>query len=226
MEKMDEALQQGKVMQGTCEKHAATDSKPGIHPDQIQLLNTNLEDASAKNTEQKKAVEIVVDLTTRQNSKMAEGGALVQKIREAAKGEYGEDDKARMKEFHVGSDVPKTVKGLVSELEYTEEASSAHKADLAKHGVKDADIQSLGTTADELSRIDTEQENAKKVQKAATKARDNSMKTLRKTIRKIQHSAKSIFADQPLVLIEFESISGGRGPGGKQTPPPPSSQPK
>ena len=44
------------------------------------------------------------------------------------------------------------------------------------------------------------------------------MKTLQRGKRKIQHSSKSIFADQPLVLIEFESITNSRGAGGKTNP--------
>ncbi len=34
---------------------------------------------------------------------------------------------------------------------------------------------------------------------------------------KIWHSAKPIFSKEPLVIIEFESITGGRSPGGKGT---------
>lgn len=220
MEKMDETLQQAKVMEDTCTKYAATETKDGINADQIQLLQSQYEDASAKNTAQQAAVAKVGDLTTQQQFLLNNGSALVQKFREAAKGEYGENDKAKMSEFHVGKMVPRTVKGLTSELKYMKSVATAHKADLLKHGVKDADIELLGTLADELSSIDSQQENAKKVQKAATRDRNDSMKELRRTIRKIQHSAKSIFSKEPLLIIEFESITNGRGPSGKGDIPP------
>lgn len=54
-----------------------------------------------------------------------------------------------------------------------------------------------------------------KVQEAVEKDCSDAMKELRRTIPVIQHSAKPVFAGQPPVLIEFESITNGRGPGGK-----------
>lgn len=164
-----------------------------------------------------------IDLGTNQNqnNKLEKGGISIQRMKEAAKGAYGEGDGPKMHEFHVGKDIPKTVKGLVTELKYIKEVALANKTDLAKHGVKDGQIESLSTAADELSQIDADQETAKKKQKAATKDRDNAMEALQKTMRKIQHTARSVFADEPSTLIEFESITRRRGPGGQNNTPPP-----
>lgn len=225
MEKLDSALQNAKMLQTTCNRHAASGDTDGISADQIQLLAGQIANASSKDTQQKRSIEVVSTLTARQNEMVDKGDKLIQKVKEAAKGKYGEEDKARMREFHVGRDVPRSVKGLVSELKYTREVALANKSDLAQHGLKETQIEMLGTTADELSTIDAEQETAKKKQKAATNDRDNAMEALRKAMRKIQHSARSIFADEPSVLIEFESIARGRGPGGQNSTPPPPEQP-
>ncbi|MCL5034425.1 MAG: hypothetical protein M1395_04915 [Bacteroidetes bacterium] len=222
---MDSTIQQAEMLKVTCGRHAADGTTNGIPDNQIQTLSVQTTGASQKDTNQKNAIEIVSSLTVRQNELIKKGDSLVVRTREAAKGAYGEDDRAKMNEFHVGNKIPVTVKGLISELRYTGNVASSHKTDLANHGIKDEQIGQLTGTADELSSVDSEQEAAKKKQKAATKERDTAMKALQKTIRKIQHTAKSVFADQPSVLIEFESITKRRGPGGQKNASPPAGPP-
>ncbi len=221
MEKLDFTLQNSNMLLPTCRKHAANGDTEGISGEQIEVLSGQIEDASSKDTAQKQSLEVVATLTVKQNEIAKRGEKSIQRIKEAAKGEYGEDDKARMKEFHVGTEIPSSVKRLVLELKYISLVAVANKADLAKRGIKDEQIAQLASTADELTAADAEQEAAKKRQKAATKERDAAMKSLQKTIRKIQHTAKSVFADQPSVLIEFESISKRRGTGGQINASPP-----
>lgn len=224
MEIMDEAVQQATALQGPATKYQATDGKDGIPSEQVESLAAGLADASQKDTDQQKAVELVGKLTVQQNEKMAEGTALIQKTRQAVKGKYGEHDEVINKAFHIGTEMPKTVKKMRSELKYQQTVVMEHKTDLGPHGMKDTDIASFAGIEADLASIDKDQENAKKLQKAATQARNDSMKSLHKTMRKIQHTARSIFAGQPLVLIEFESIANAGG--GKSKPPAPPDQPK
>lgn len=222
MEIMDETVQEATALQGPATKYQAIDGQDGIPPEQVESLAAGLADASQKDTDQQKAVELVGKLTAQQNDKMAEGTALIQKTRQAVKGKYGEHDEVINKAFHIGSDIPKTVKKMRSELKYQQTVVEEHKTDLAPHGIRDAEIASFATIEAELASVDQSQENAKKLRKAATQARNDSMKSLKKTMRKIQHTAHSIFAGQPLVLIEFESIANA---GGRKTPAPPPEQP-
>ncbi len=222
MEIMDETLQEATALQGPATKYQSADGKDGIPAEQVESLAAGMADASQKHTDQQKAVEAVGKLTAQQNDKMAEGTGLIQKTRQAVKGKYGERNEVINKAFHIGSEMPKTVKKMRSELKYQQTVVMEHKTDLAPHGIKDAEIASFATIEADLANIDQSQENAKKLQKAATQARNDSMKSLQKTMRKIQHTAHSIFAGQPLVLIEFETIANA---GGKKNPPPPPDQP-
>lgn len=222
MEIMDETVQEATALQGPATKYQAVDGQDGIPPEQVESLAAELADASQKDTDQQKAVELVGELTAQQNEKMAEGTALIKKTREAVKGKYGEHDEVINKAFHIGIEMPKTVKKMRSELKYQQTVVVEHKADLEPHGIKDAEIALFASIEADLASIDQNQENAKKLQKAATRARNDSMKSLQKTMRRIQHTAQSIFAGQPLVLIEFESIANA---GGKKSAPPPAEQP-
>ncbi len=225
MEQMDEILQQGIITLTAARKHAASDGTDGIADGQIKTLEGQLGEAGLKNNEQQAAVQKAAGLTQQQNEKMADSTAAIKRIREAAKGEYGEENKALMKEFHVGDAVTHSVKKLTTELTYLQGVAQTHNVDLAKHGIRDVEIQGLGALASSLSGIDAEEEIAKKQQKAKTSERDAAMKALRRTIARVRHSAKSIFADDPTVLAEFELI--GRAKGAKQPPPtPPPTQTK
>lgn len=220
MEKVDFSIEQGNATLTASKKYTANGTSDGISPDDVQKLQTDLDDASAKDTAQKKAVEFVLNQTDLQAKTMAKLVALIRKAQNAAKGVYGEDDKARMSEFHVGGkNQLETVKSVLSEAKYMKSVTMDHKGDLAVHGFKDADIASFDTLASELTTNNANQKDALKVQKGSTADRDASMKTLQKTIRKIRKSAKAIFADKPSILIEFEPVAQGRH-GTKATPAP------
>ncbi len=96
-----------------------------------------------------------------------------------------------------------------------------HYKDVFKrHGITDQHITNLTAFYTELNQADADQVNAMKDQKEATKARNISMKSLGRAMRSIRRDARIIVKDQPLVLIEFERMSRGRGPGGKDNPSP------
>lgn len=221
MEKLDFSVQQGNVLLSVCKKHPASDGTDGIAAEDIELLENRVNDASAKDILQKKAVENLAALTANQNARMTDGNALIRKTRDGAKGQYGEDNKAMMKKFHIGAGALTSVKSMSSELEYMKEVTNECLTDLAKAGIKSSDISAFDSISTDLKSIDADQESAKKVQKARTKERDDALDALRKTMRRIRNKAKSIFADNQSVLTEFEPVAEGRGGAKKGEPPAP-----
>ena len=205
MEELNYETEDGSGLLGTCKKHPATDTTPGISAESTQGLTTDLSDATGENTTQQKAVTYLKDCTAAQNNIMAKCIALVGSFRDAVHSEY-EDNEAMKKKFHIGSKIPTSVSGMKSELKYLSGTVGDYKDTLKKHGIKDEDFTNLDGFCEELDAADTEQENAKKLQKEATKARDLAMKKLIRTKQSIRHDAKIIFKDQPLVLIEFEKM--------------------
>ena len=211
MEKLDFTVQAGKTLLSTSTKYVKTDTADGINQVDITALQSAIDDAVSKDTAQKKAMESVANFTDVQNKYMEAALGLIRKTQSAAKAAYGEDNKPKMKEFHVGGNGIRTVKAMLSELKYMKSVATECKDDLTKSGLKDSDIANFDTISTSLSDSDMQQENSKKVQKRSTKDRDDSMTSLQKTMRRIRHIAKSVFSDQPSVLIEFEPISEGRG---------------
>jgi len=185
-----------------------------------------LDDASAKDTEQKQAVGKAIAKTNLVNGSMSKGHDLIRKVQNAAKGTYAEDDNAKMKEFHIGGKSRiDTEKAMLSELKYMKTVAIGNKSDLAANGVDNDDITAFDGIIAELTSNLADQKNAQKVQKAATAARNVSIKALQKSMNKIQKSAKAIFAKQPSVLTEFESIHDGRHGTRKDKSQPPAVEP-
>ncbi len=218
-EEANDVLQKGNVLLGVAEKYASPPAETGIAASLAADLKAEIETCSLNNTLQQRAVQTVDDLTNIQNIKLEKAFTLIRKVQNGAKAEFGEEDKVRMREFHVGSKIPNTVKGINAELEYLKTPAQAHLAELGKHGITDATIALLGTSSVDLTKADAEQENAKKLRKNATKARDAAVDDLKKLMRKVRSSAKSVFEDSPEILTEFEPIPAGRSAGKTEAPP-------
>jgi len=164
-------------------------------------------------------VQAVGDSTVLQNKSMEKGRALIRKTQNAFIAVYGEGDKQKKKEAHIGKGFITTVKAMITELEYMKGVAEKRKADLAKRGLKDTDIAAYDTIIAELTDNDTAQENAKKVQKKATAARNASVNALNKLMKSLRKTVQVAFADQPEMLVEFETITVKRS-GKKQEPAP------
>jgi hypothetical protein len=223
MEALNEIVQDAKSLEATAKSHAASETEEGINLEDTQGLTAAIADTQAKNKAQQDAMQTVSDLTDAQNKTMTRGMALIRKVQSAAKGEYGEENKQVMKEFHIGNQSIMTVKGMMSELKYMKGVAEKRFADLKKAGLKQSDIDNFDTIIAELDDRDSRQENAKKKQKSATQVRDESMDALRKTMKKIRNMAKVIFAEKPETLLEFEPIAIKRS-GKKQEPIPATTQ--
>jgi hypothetical protein len=206
MEKLESTVQDARALLKTAQKYAATDERDGIDPDLAAALATAIERAVAADTTQQNSLRDVGRFTEAQDKAMARAKLLIGKQRNAAKGRYGVQDKQMMKEFHVGAAPAVTVKGMVVELAYMKSVAEKRVGDLTKHGFKAADMAALDAAAEELKQADASQELAKKAQKNATQARNDAVKDLQQAIQKVRSTAKSVFAGQKSILVEFESI--------------------
>jgi hypothetical protein len=219
MEQMDVALQDARVVEKIAESHAAGDNTDGIAAGKITKLKNAIADAEQKDTAQKKAIQSLSDMTAQQNAKIAEGADLISTAQKAAKAAFGAKDAQKMKEFHIGMDVPKTVKGLTSELKYFRSITTKYAAELAPEGFKDTQSTALDALITDLPDTDVEQEKAKKAQVNATAARDEALAALKEAVRSVRKSAEAIFRKQPDVLKEFARIPEGRGAAKKAAAP-------
>ncbi|HVN47675.1 MAG TPA: hypothetical protein VMU30_02520 [Bacteroidota bacterium] len=211
MEEVDVVIQDANVLIDTAKKHPAGEGTDGINADATQGLIDAHDDMIVKNTAQVKAVKALNTLTEAQETTLASGLALIRKVQNAGKSVYGEKNKPMMKLLDVGGDAPTSVKKMTTKLSYMKAVTADKLADLKKGGVKDSDLAQFDTIAAELTDNDVNQEEAKKAKKAATLVRDEALDTLKKAVRKVRNNAKSVFADNASVLIEFEPVTIGRG---------------
>jgi hypothetical protein len=160
----------------------------------------------AADTTQQNSLRTVGHWTEAQDKAMAKAKLLIVKQRNAAKGRYGSRDKRMMQEFHVGASPALTVKAMAVELAYMKSVAEKRIGDLTRHGFKASDMAALDTAAEELKHADSSQELSKKAQKAATEARNDAVKELQQAMQKTRSTAKSVFAGQKNILVEFESI--------------------
>ena len=100
---------------------------------------------------------------------------------------------------------PKTAKGIVDGLKYIKTAAENYTS-LAKRGIKDADTANFQKCLDDLSAADTMQENKKKQGKAATSARNATLKQLDDAMYQMRAAAAIEFENEPDILDEFKSI--------------------
>lgn len=179
------------------------------------------ENLRAKEVAQQTAVKTAQDKTALQEFYISEITRTIKVIRSAVKSAFGKDAQ-KMSLFRVNDAIPKTVKGLRPMCEYLTGVASVNTAMLLENGLSGSDISDLGTFLTNLIAADAAQENSKKQQVAATKARDDAAEDLKKICTKIRNFADACFSKNPEVLVEFKPIPrgrGGKGKGGDETPP-------
>jgi len=208
-------LEKANALLTVCLKYLAGPDKPGISSDDVQSLQSGIDNLTQKNTDQEKAVEAEGKQTDLVNQTVDRGHAIIMKTRNAGQAHYGKKNTVRNKEFHVGKEI-KTVKGMNDELKYMKSVATDNKDDLAKHGFTSADIDEFDAVSQDLKTNSGNQKNAQTVQKAATADRNASMKNLQSVMFSIQKTAKVVFEKQPSVLVEFGSIHDSHGSGRKK----------
>jgi hypothetical protein len=207
MEKLNSMVQDARALLKSAQKYAPTDDRDGIDPDLTAALATAIEKAVAADTTQQNSIRDVSRFTAAQNEALDEAHGIIAKQRNAAKGRYTTKDEQMMKEFHVGAPKAQSVKALLTELAYMKGVAEKRVGDLTKHGFKAAHLAALDAAAEKLKQTDASQELAKKAQKAATMARDAAVGELQRMIQKVRSTAKSVFAGQKPILLEFETIT-------------------
>lgn len=193
----------------------------GFDESSYLAFKTAKEELTAKETAQQRAVKFAQSKTADQDTLIKEITAVIKMVQNAAKSAFGKDEQ-KLKLFKVKERIPTSVKGLRSLCEYLKEMVAEQNEILLKNGLSQEDIDSLGLASSNLTTVDAEQENAKKLQVKATLTRDNAAANLKDQTFRVRSFAQACFAKNPAVLIEFEPITkghGGKRKGGDDTPP-------
>ena len=204
-EKLDDVLQDANVLLSVTRKYATELAGFGVTAEELQAFVDAIETVNSLETQQREIINTVSAKTAEQNLKLAEARTAIKKLQTAAKAFYV-DDKAVLKEFKIGGRPPYSVAITVPELRYLQEVAARRTADLSTRGYTAADAENLLTLAAAIVQIDSEQENAKKLQTAATKGRNDAVKLLRKMKFRIRKSAELCFSGEPGKLGEFKAL--------------------
>jgi hypothetical protein len=218
---IDAVLQDARVLSSTAEKYAAQLVEAGITADVLTGFGNLINEVEQKVQIQASAEEAIKENTRAQNSAMKKAEKSIKKIRTAAKGVFSKE-KGIVKEFHIGKNIPNSVMGLTTELQYIKETALKYKDRLVKK-IKDADIDALKQCETELVEKDKAQEIAKKSSATATAERNRTAKSLQDAMYDIRNSAAIAFADGKDTLKEFKSIIRTSKKKSEPTAPPPTS---
>lgn len=222
---IEDILQDSNSLDTTVTKHLTKMIEKGFEVTIQQELKDARQDLVTKSAAQAKVVEKISEATTAQNQIIESKRKLISQAKASAKSAYGNDG-ATLKLFRVGDDIPKSVKRLSTQCDYFSGLITERKNDFLKNSFTQVMLDSLTAGRTDIEAADTLQENLKKEQKSATMVRDAANKVLKDKIFRIRNFAKSCFADNPEILVEFEPIPKGRGGnGGTDTPPAPPTPP-
>ncbi|MBU0713274.1 hypothetical protein KJ762_13135 [bacterium] len=200
-------VQDANVLLNVVQKYAVQLAEFGVTPEEIsamQALVPVLIDADAAHKEQGNKLR---EKTGAQNALIKTAESAIRKIRNAANVVYL-NDPGILKDFHIGINIPHSVAGLVTELNYIHEVAVRRLAELATRGIKEADLTVLTEISPRLQAIDSEQETIKREKVSAMAARDGALKELRRTVAKFRKIAKLCFSGSPEILNEFKKLPG------------------
>ena len=183
----------------------------------ITVARQNL---STKETAQQKATELAEKKTAEQNLLLINTRQLIQNVKNAAKSAYGKDEVV-LRSFKVGEEVPKTVAKLSTTCQFISAVTLEHHDALIENGLTEADIDNVHSASGNLTAADAVQENSKKLKASATIARDKAADDLKDKMFRIRNFAKTCFAGNKEILLQFKPIPKGKGGngGGEETPP-------
>ena len=204
---VDVIVQEANSLLGLMEKYSAPLDEAGFGETERNGFKLSIAEVLAKDTAQKNAVEVVRQKTMEQNDALAAALQQIRASQNAARAAFGENNSARMKEFHVGKERLNTSSTLITELAYQKDVAVKYQTELTKNGLSVDDIAAFDTFALGLTKADKEQENAKKAQVTATAGRDKSADALDKLIKKVRNIVKVKFRKDPDVQKEFSSIT-------------------
>ena len=168
------------------------------------------ENLRMKEVAQQNAVKLVADKTAEQDKAIVEITELIKRIKSSAKSAYGNDERS-LKLFKVGEATPTSVKKLRPLCEYMTGLILEQHEILLQNGLTQEDIDELNSAYGKLVAVDASQENAKKLQTAATLTRDEAAEKLKDKMFRVRNFAKACFAKNPEILLQFKPIAKGAG---------------
>jgi len=202
---INQIVQDCNVLLLAAKTHQPELAEYGVTTEEVQTFGTAIQTLETKDMAHKEAMNAYHNKTTLQKAKIAEAAKEIWKVREIAKGVF-KPDKAKMKEFNIGSALPVAVAEILNELLYIKEVATRYKTELSARGLKDEDLTALQTIHDELAAADSDQENSLSLQTAAGVEKKTVLKETKLMAYRIRQSAAVCFADNPEVLKEFKSI--------------------
>jgi len=179
----------------------------GITVEFMAQFRSEIETLQAVDVKQKNAVTDKKTATRTQDAAMVQCRACQNKVLNIARNAY-EDNKERLKEFHVGNAYVKTVAAMLTELAYLKSVVTARLSELSAWGASETLISDIDGCIADLTAADNVQENNKNLQTAATDERGRAAKTLKNSKNRIRRAAKIVFADNADILREFEITVG------------------
>ena len=211
---VDTLIQDSVSLRAMMEKY-----KADFGEDRIAAFNNVLNDALKKDTAQKNAFATMQIKTQEQDAAMERAHTAVTQIQSAAKAVFGRDH-ARLKEFRVGESRAKSVKDLITTLEYFTTICQKYNSELLGGGLTEDSLANASKVYGDLVAADATQENSKKLRSIATAVRDEAESVLREEVFKMRKFAAARFANDKAKLGEFTSILRNYDKK-KQTPEPP-----
>ena len=176
----------------------------------LQQLTELTQNLRLKEGAQQKAVELVSTKTLEQEEVVQRITELIKKIRNAEKSAYGKDEKMQ-KLFKGDQKIPASIGKLSSFLEYLTGLMLEEHDTMLANGLTNRDIEALNGSYGTLIAANASKENALKLQKSATIARDEFSEKLKDRAFRIRNFAKVCFAEKKEILLQFKAISKGGG---------------
>ena len=211
-EKIDYLVQDNAALLEAIDGNRAAMDAKGFTDARYTALVSAKDDLIQKEAAQQRAVKLVVEKTAAQNDSIKSVAGIIQQIKEAAKSAFGKDP-AKLRLFKVGDKIPGSVKSLRSVTEYITQLALEYHDTLLANGLTQEDIDALNSSYGLLVSTDASQENAKKLQATATAVRNDAADKLKDLMLRTRSFAKSCFAKNPEILLQFKPIPKGKGSG-------------
>ncbi len=221
-------IEDGNTLDETVTRNITALQEKGFDPENQTTLQSCIADTTAKEKAQIKAEKDREDKTAEQNTTVSETVDLIRKVRGAALTAY-DTDKRTQALFNAGINkkVPTRTNGVRSECEYLSTVIPGREQVLLKNGLVREDINNIISASARIVAVDKVQEDAKKLLKSATEDRDLSVKALKAIKKKIRNFVKTAYANNSVMLVQFEPMARGRGGSSgdnTNTPPAPPAQ--
>lgn len=182
----------------------------GFPQEKYDTLISAQANLDAKDKAQIKSVKVGESKTAEEKETMQVTKKLLGKISNAVKSAFPRK-KTIHAQFMIEEKVPRALEAFCSFCDYIAGLCAEYKSDLLKSGLTAQDIDDITSASTRIRSCNTNQQNAKKKQKAATEARDAAAVEFKDAIDSVRNYVKARYADNPEMLIAFEPAPKGGG---------------